>query len=145
MVEWELGHRKRIFDLIVTELVTDGTFRVIKRNRLDEILAEQNLGDSSRANPSTAARIGKVLGVNTMIVGNITQFGTEQRRKDSAELSEKSEASVEVPRHPERCILKVRSRTSCLPLIICASTWESSSNRAWKSLFDWTGVIAKKT
>jgi len=103
MVEWELGHRKIIFDLIVTELVTDGTFSVIERNRLDEILAEQNLGDSSQANPSSAARIGKVLGVNTMIVGNITQFGTEQRRKDSAELSEKSEASVEVPRHPERC------------------------------------------
>ncbi len=76
---WDIG--KGISDLIVTELVTDGTYRVIERNRLDQILAEQDLGDSGRANPTTAAQIGKVLGVNAMIVGSITQFGTENKKK----------------------------------------------------------------
>ncbi len=76
---WDIG--KGISDLIVTELVTDGTYRVIERKHLDTILAEQNFSNSDRANPSTAAQIGKVLGVNAMIVGSITQFGTEKKKR----------------------------------------------------------------
>ena len=75
---WDIG--KGISDLIVTELVTDGTYRVIERKHLDTILAEQNFSNSDRANSSTAAQIGKVLGVNAMIVGSITQFGTEKKK-----------------------------------------------------------------
>ena len=76
---WDIG--KGISDLIVNELVTAGTYRVIERNRLDEILTEQDLGESGRANPASAARVGKILGVNAMIVGSITQFGTEKKKK----------------------------------------------------------------
>ena len=73
---WDIG--KGISDMIVNELVTAGTYRVIERNRLDQILAEQDLGESGRANPNSAAKVGKILGVNAMIVGTITQFGTEK-------------------------------------------------------------------
>ena len=76
---WDIG--KGISDLIVNELVTAGTYRVIERNRLDQILAEQDLGESGRANPTSAAKVGKVLGVNAMVVGSITQFGTEKKKK----------------------------------------------------------------
>ena len=76
---WDIG--KGISDMIVNELVTAGTYRVIERNRLDEILAEQDLGESGRANPNSAAKVGKILGVNAMIVGTITQFGTEKKKK----------------------------------------------------------------
>ncbi len=74
---WDIG--KGISDLIVTELVTDGTYSVIERSRLDAILAEQNFSNSDRASPATAARIGEILGVDAIIVGSITQFGTEQK------------------------------------------------------------------
>ena len=76
---WDIG--KGISDLIVNELVTAGTYRVIERNRLDEILTEQDLGESGRANPASAAKVGKILGVNAMIVSSITQFGTEKKKK----------------------------------------------------------------
>ena len=76
---WDIG--KGISDMIVNELVTAGTYRVIERNRLDQILAEQDLGESGRANPTSAAKVGKVLGVNAMVVGTITQFGTEKKKK----------------------------------------------------------------
>ena len=76
---WDIG--KGISDMIVNELVTAGTYRVIERNRLDQILAEQDLGESGRANPASAAKVGKVLGANAMIVGTITQFGTEKKKK----------------------------------------------------------------
>lgn len=77
---WDIG--KGISDLLVDELVNDGSFRVIERKRLDAILAEQNFSNSDRADPSQAsvAKIGKALGVKYMIVGSITKFGTENKR-----------------------------------------------------------------
>jgi curli biogenesis system outer membrane secretion channel CsgG len=76
---WDIG--KGIADLIVDELVNDGSYRVIERKRLDAILAEQNFSNSDRADPSAAsvAKIGKALGVKYLIVGSITKFGTENK------------------------------------------------------------------
>jgi curli biogenesis system outer membrane secretion channel CsgG len=72
-----------ISDMIVDELVNDGSFRVIERKRLDAILAEQNFSNSERADPSakTIAQIGKALGVKYLVVGSVTKFGTEQSNR----------------------------------------------------------------
>src|SRR5689334_22251823 len=66
-------------DLLVKHLVKDGTYSVIERKSLDKILAEQNFSTSDRANPASAAKIGKLLGVDAIIVGSITQFGGENK------------------------------------------------------------------
>lgn len=70
---------KGITDLLVQKLVEDGKYRVIERKALDKILAEQNFSNSDRADPSTAARIGKVLGVDAIIIGSITKFGRDDK------------------------------------------------------------------
>jgi curli biogenesis system outer membrane secretion channel CsgG len=70
---------KGISDLLVKHLVKDGTYSVIERKMLDKILAEQNFSTSDRANPASAAQIGKILGVDAIIVGSITQFGGETK------------------------------------------------------------------
>jgi curli biogenesis system outer membrane secretion channel CsgG len=66
-----------ISDMLVTMLVKDGTYSVIERKALDKVLAEQNFSNSDRANPATAAKLGKLLGVDAIIVGSITQFGND--------------------------------------------------------------------
>ncbi len=78
---WDIG--QGIADMIVDELVNDGSFRVIERKRLQAILAEQNFSNSERADPSakTVAQLGKALGVKYLIVGSVTKFGTEQNSK----------------------------------------------------------------
>jgi curli biogenesis system outer membrane secretion channel CsgG len=68
-----------ITDLLVTGLVKDGTFSIIERKALDRIMAEQNFSNSERADPTSAARLGKLLGVDAIIVGSITQFGNETK------------------------------------------------------------------
>src|SRR3984957_8329266 len=73
---------KGISDLLVKNLVTDGTYSVIERKQLDKILAEQNFSNSDRADPATAARIGKILGLDAIIVGSITQFGNETKNRN---------------------------------------------------------------
>ena len=70
---------KGVCDLLVTYLVKDGTYSLIERKALDKILAEQNFSNSERANPTSAAKIGKLLGVDAILVGSITQFGNDTK------------------------------------------------------------------
>src|ERR1700683_2748057 len=68
-----------ISDLLVKYLVQDGTYSVIERKAVDKILAEQNFSNSDRADPNSAAKLGRLLGVDAMIVGSITQFGNDTK------------------------------------------------------------------
>ena len=70
---------KGISDLLVQKLVQDGKYSVIERNALDKILAEQNFSNSDRADSATAAKIGRILGIDCIIIGSITQFGRDDQ------------------------------------------------------------------
>ncbi|MGH9455704.1 MAG: CsgG/HfaB family protein [Terriglobia bacterium] len=72
---------KGISDLLVTQLVKNGSYSVIERSALDKVLAEQNFSNSDRADPSSAAKIGKILGLDAIIIGSITQFGRDDQNK----------------------------------------------------------------
>src|ERR1700676_338266 len=64
---------KGIADMLVDRLVNDGKYSVIERKALDKLVAEQNFSNSDQADPNSAAKIGKLLGVSAIIVGSITQ------------------------------------------------------------------------
>ena len=68
-----------IRDLLVEKLVKGGVYSVIERAALDAVLKEQNFSNSDRANPTSAAQLGKVLGVDVIIIGSITQFGRDDQ------------------------------------------------------------------
>jgi len=70
---------KGIADLLVDKLVADGVYSVIERKELDKIISEQNFSNSDRADPASAAKIARVLGVDAMIIGSITQFGRDDK------------------------------------------------------------------
>jgi curli biogenesis system outer membrane secretion channel CsgG len=70
---------KSIANLLVDRLVAAGAYSVIERKAIDKIIAEQNFSNGERADPASAARIGKLLSVNAIIVGNISQFGSEDK------------------------------------------------------------------
>ncbi|MDQ6759092.1 MAG: curli production assembly protein CsgG [Acidobacteriota bacterium] len=72
---------KGITDLLVQRLVERGTFSVIERKALDKILQEQNFSNSDRADSNTAAKLGRVLGVDAIITGTITQFGRDDQNR----------------------------------------------------------------
>lgn len=73
---WELG--KAAQDAMVTALVESGMFTVIERQKLEMILQEQGLGQSGAVTPQSAAKIGKLLGVQIIITGSVTEFGKEE-------------------------------------------------------------------
>lgn len=70
---------KGIADLLVEKLVQDGAYSVIERKSLDKIMTEQNFSNSDRADASSAARLGRILGVDAIVIGSITQFGRDDK------------------------------------------------------------------
>ena len=62
-------------DMMVTALVKGDAFRVIDRERLQALMQEKNLSLSGDVDPKTAVKVGKLLGVEYLIVGAITEFG----------------------------------------------------------------------
>ncbi|NJM68365.1 MAG: penicillin-binding protein activator LpoB [Acaryochloris sp. RU_4_1] len=75
------GASKGISNLLTNSLVKDGTYVLVERSKIDAILAEQNLGQSGRIEPTTAAQIGRILGVDAVLIGSITQFHVEEQAK----------------------------------------------------------------
>jgi curli biogenesis system outer membrane secretion channel CsgG len=65
-------------DVLVKELLKGSTYSIIERRALDQVLKEQNFSNSNRADAKTAAAIGRVLGVDAIIIGSVTQFGVEE-------------------------------------------------------------------
>ncbi len=71
---------KGIADMLVTNLVRNGTYSLIERKKLDQILQEQNFQQSGRADPSSAVKLARLLGVDAIVIGSITQFGRDDKK-----------------------------------------------------------------
>ncbi|MCR4401168.1 MAG: hypothetical protein NUW12_00060 [Firmicutes bacterium] len=70
--QWHVGRGMRVeFE---TRLVQTGQFEVIERERLEQVMQEQGLGATGLVDPSSAAQIGKLLGVQAMVMGSVTKF-----------------------------------------------------------------------
>jgi curli biogenesis system outer membrane secretion channel CsgG len=74
------GHNvgRGVADMLVTSLVESKKFLVIERAELDEILKEQGLGMSGAVTPQSAAKVGQLLGIEMMLTGSVTEFGSKQ-------------------------------------------------------------------
>jgi curli biogenesis system outer membrane secretion channel CsgG len=70
---------KGVADLLVEKLVKSGQYRVIERKAIDKIMTEQNFSNSDRADSTTAAKIGRLIGADAIVMGSITQFGRDDR------------------------------------------------------------------
>ena len=55
---------KAVADMLINRLVQTATVTVIERAAIDKLLAEQNLTNSDRTDALTAAKLGRVLGVD---------------------------------------------------------------------------------
>jgi curli biogenesis system outer membrane secretion channel CsgG len=65
-------------DELATQLVQTGKYTVIERRELASILQEQNLGASGAVSGATAAKVGKLLGVQLILTGSITAFSIKR-------------------------------------------------------------------
>jgi len=66
-------------DMLVTELVKKGEFRVMEREQLAAIMEEKHLSFSGDIDPKTAVKVGKMIGVEYLITGAVTELGVADR------------------------------------------------------------------
>ncbi|HDP36907.1 MAG TPA: hypothetical protein ENN27_03415 [Candidatus Atribacteria bacterium] len=60
---------------MINALIKTERFRVFERVKLDAILKEQDFqAYSGRVDPSTAVKIGKMLGVDSIVTGSVTSI-----------------------------------------------------------------------
>jgi TolB-like protein len=73
---------KGMAEMLITELSRNPGIRVVERDRLQELLAEQNLSAGGRVDRETAVRVGKVLGAGHMLMGTFVIDPRENMRID---------------------------------------------------------------
>ncbi|HXO21024.1 MAG TPA: CsgG/HfaB family protein [Thermoanaerobaculia bacterium] len=73
---WWHGGAAAAQDVFVTELVKSGKFRVVEREQLEALMKEKGLTLSGDVDPRTAIKVGKLLGVNYLLTGAVTEYGS---------------------------------------------------------------------
>lgn len=61
-------------DMLTDSLVNTNKFIVVERDRLKDVMGEQDLGDSGRFNQATVAPKGELEGADLLVRGSVTQF-----------------------------------------------------------------------
>ena len=87
-------------DILTTELFKTGAFILVERAQLKQVLGEQALGQSGALNAETAAQAGKVLGLNALVTGSISQFGVSTGGADYGVYKQKVQTA--------KCVVDVR-------------------------------------
>jgi len=67
-----------VADMLTTALVKSGKFVVIERAEFDKVLEEQKLGQAGVVTPESAPKVGKALGVELLVIGSVSEFGTKE-------------------------------------------------------------------
>ncbi len=73
---WRVGHGAS--DMLSTELVKTRKFSMMERDRIASVLKEQKMGASGLIDPRTAVKIGKLIGVEYIVTGAVTEYGQSQ-------------------------------------------------------------------
>ena len=112
----ELG--KFIPEELTTRLFMTKRFEVVERSLLNKVLEEQNLGISGLVDASSAAQIGKMLGVEAIVTGTITDMGNMLRinariiATETASVFAVSSVSIEKEPH----LVAMLERTASSPI-----------------------------
>src|SRR3954454_3156808 len=69
------GLGKGIADLLINDMASNASMRVVERDRIQSILQEQSLVQAKSIDPQTAVRLGKLLGAQYMITGGFMSDG----------------------------------------------------------------------
>lgn len=70
-------------EMLVTELIKTNRFVVVERQALQDILGEQELGQTGVVKKETAAKVGQVLGAQIIVRGAVSEFEQKESGGDS--------------------------------------------------------------
>jgi curli biogenesis system outer membrane secretion channel CsgG len=65
-----------ISEMLTTALINCQRFKVIERAQLDKVLQEQALGQSGALDSETAVVVGKIMGLDGVVIGSLSQLAS---------------------------------------------------------------------
>jgi TolB-like protein len=71
--------REGLAQMLISDVPSLANVNVVERTRLNAVLAEHKLGRSGKVDASTAAKLGKLLGVRFLVLGNFFDLGPSMR------------------------------------------------------------------
>jgi curli biogenesis system outer membrane secretion channel CsgG len=71
---WHGGVGSELQDMLINELASNKSLRVLERKELDAVLGEQDLGASGRIAPNTRAKLGQVTGAKYLVAATVSAF-----------------------------------------------------------------------
>lgn len=74
--------RKGLADILITEISAIDAFRVVERDKLREVVMELEFGQSELVDPSTAQKMGKLLGAQNLLFGGFVHSSGDNIRVD---------------------------------------------------------------
>ncbi len=77
-----LGIGEAASDILGTILQKTARFIVIPQQDMKSIMEQQSLGATGAINPNTAAKMGKILGLNAIVTGAITAYSETEEGSD---------------------------------------------------------------
>jgi len=69
-------------EILISELSRSGNFIIVERNRLDEVLKELEFQLSDLSEGENSAQVGRILNVEYLITGVISNFGVKTEGRD---------------------------------------------------------------
>ncbi len=67
-----------VADMLATALVKTKKFVVLERQEMEKVMQEQQFSNSGFVTQETASQIGKILGVELLVIGSVSEFGTKE-------------------------------------------------------------------
>ena len=72
---------KGIRAMLTTRLQQGGKMRIVERAKVNDVMKEQDFGASNRVKKGTNARIGRIIGADVYLMGDIVAFGRDDRKQ----------------------------------------------------------------
>jgi curli biogenesis system outer membrane secretion channel CsgG len=119
-------------DIATTLLVNTGRFEVVERERLDALLVEQKM--EGIVDPETATKAGKILGVDLIFTGAITDFEIKETQ---------SGTSIGIPSINDMPSLQLGKKTYTLSIFMAVDARIIRTDTA-EILFAGTGEIKRE-
>lgn len=80
VLSFDYGRHERFGaeDIFAKHLLSRG-YQVVERARLEAVMREQNLSQTGLLSPGTAKGVGRVLGVDALLLGQVTAYEAERK------------------------------------------------------------------
>lgn len=117
-------------DILISELVRQETYTVLDRERLGAVMQEKKLSLSGEIDPKTAIRAGQLLGVEYLVAGSVTEFGSTKSRASTGGWGVRGLPPVDVGTSRFTAAIDARAISTTTGEIVWADTARESTTDA---------------